>query len=125
LEVAQVVGVEDGAEVVERGVEDQNRRDGGGVGLRLERSQEGPEDREEHEQGDRVGQQVEREGAGTELRPPDGTGERDRSHAAVPDDLNVRVSRRRSSAAMIALRMIASTPWAEDVPTSFAWEIVW
>jgi hypothetical protein len=37
----------------------------------------------------------------------------------------VRVSSRSSSAAMIELKMIASTPCADAPPTSFACEIVW
>src|SRR5205085_11140614 len=81
--------------------------------------------REEHEQRDDVRQQVERERTGPHAgacRNDDAR--RDCAHAVNPLR-NVRVSRRSRSAAMIELKTIASTPCADDVPTSFACEMVW
>src|SRR5207244_3535106 len=127
LEVVEVVGAEHRVVVGERGVEEEDRRGGCGIRLPLEPGQDGPEDREEDEQRDRVGEHVEPERAGLDAdaaRQGEASPHRDGGHEVSPR-LNVRVSNRSRSAATIELKMIASTPCADDEPTSLACEIVW
>ena len=100
-------------------MEDEDGRDRRRIRLGLERGQHRPEDREEDEQRDDVREQVQPERGGLDAKPA--------QHGVhdVSPRLKVRVSSRSRSAAMIELKTIASTPCADDEPTSLACEIVW
>src|SRR5206468_11082800 len=117
---------EDGPVVVECGVEEEDRWNRRGVRFALEAGENGPEDREEDDERNDVREEVQSERCGLEpfSRRAPNRPLRDNAHEVSPR-LNVRVSNRSRSVAMMALKMIASTPCADAEPTSLACEIVW